>query len=84
MSMARPLNIISNLNISVTMGFEMSDDLRNKLKFLDDPKIITRDVNQTCERCSLFDCKERVAAPVILQKKRQIKQMKEALKGMER
>lgn len=83
MSMARPLNIISNLNISVTMGFEMSDDLRSKLKFLDDPQILSRDVNQTCERCSLFDCKERVAAPVILQKKRQIKQMKEALRAME-
>lgn len=83
MSMARPLNIISHLNISVTMGFEMNDDLRTKLKFLEDPKIITRDVNQTCERCSLFDCKERVAAPVILQRKRQIKQMKEALKAME-
>ncbi len=83
MSMARPLNIISHLNISVTMGFEMNDDLRTKLKFLDDPQIITRDVNQTCERCSLFDCKERVAAPVILQRKRQIQQMKAALKAME-
>ncbi|WP_337044575.1 helix-turn-helix domain-containing protein [Emticicia sp. 17c] len=83
MSMARPLNIISHLNISVTMGFEMDDKLRAKFKFLNDPKIPVRDVNQTCERCSLFDCKERVAAPVILQKKRQIYNMKQALKAME-
>ena len=83
MTMARPLNIISHLNISVTMGFELNDALRSKFKFLDDPKIPVREVNQTCERCSLFDCKERVAAPVILQRKRQIQNMKLALKSME-
>ena len=83
MTMARPLNIISHLNISVTMGFELNDALRSKFKFLDDPKIAVREVNQTCERCSLFDCKERVAAPVILQRKRQIQNMKLALKSME-
>jgi XRE family transcriptional regulator, fatty acid utilization regulator len=82
MSMARPLNIISHLNISVTMGFELNDNLRSKFKFLSDPKIQAREVNQTCERCRLFDCKERVAAPVILQKKRQMENMKVALKSM--
>lgn len=82
MSMARPLSIISHLNISVTMGFELNDNLRSKFKFLADPKISVREVNQTCERCSLFDCKERVAAPVILQKKRQLENMKSALKAM--
>lgn len=82
MSMARPLNIISHLNISVTMGFEMDDNLRSKFKFLKDPNIPIREVNQTCERCSLFDCKERVAAPVILQKKRQLELMKESLKAL--
>ncbi|PLK45016.1 MULTISPECIES: helix-turn-helix domain-containing protein [unclassified Emticicia] len=83
MAMARPLNIIKHTNISVSVGFEINDNLRAKMKFLDDPNIITRDVNQTCERCSLFDCKERVAAPVILQKKRQIQNMKAALRAME-
>ena len=82
MSIGRPLNIISNINISVTMGFEVNDKLRSKFKFLSDPQIQTRDVNQTCERCSLFDCKERVAAPIILQKKRQLENMKKALKTM--
>ncbi len=82
MSVGRPLNIISNLNISVTMGFELNENLRNKFKFLEDPKIPKKDVNQTCERCSLFDCKDRVAAPVILQRKRQTENMKNALKEM--
>jgi len=82
MSMARPLSIISHLNISVTIGFELNDNLRSKFKFLADPKISVREVNQTCERCSLFDCKERVAAPAILQKKRQLENMKAALKAM--
>jgi hypothetical protein len=81
-SMARPLNILKQINISVTMGFELDDSLRNKLKFLSDPKIPTRNVNQTCERCSIFDCKERVAQPVILQRKRHTELMKASLKRL--
>lgn len=81
-SMARPLNILKQINISVTMGFELDNAAKARFRFLNDPNIPTKIVNQTCERCSIFDCKERVAQPIILQKKRQIETMKQSLKKL--
>ncbi len=81
-AMARPLNIKRQLNISVSLGFEVSDNLKGKIKFLEDPQIFRQEVNQTCERCGIFDCKERVAAPVLLQKKRQQEEVKKVLERL--
>jgi predicted transcriptional regulator len=78
-SIARPLNILESTNVSVSIGFEISQEVSQKIAFLSDPKVRHQKVNQTCEKCSIFDCKERVAAPTILQKKRHINQMKEAI-----
>lgn len=82
-SMARPLNILRQINVSVTLGFEMDKKLSTKIKLLNDPAIARRVVNQTCERCGIFDCKERVAAPTVLQKQRQFEEMKESIKELE-
>ena len=53
-----------------------------KIKFYDDPGIVRQTVNHTCERCGIFDCQERVAAPVLLQKERLLSEMKQAIKGL--
>ncbi|MCP9768147.1 helix-turn-helix domain-containing protein [Lacihabitans sp. LS3-19] len=78
-SIARPLNILENTNVSVSLGFEISDEASKKIGFLNDSKVTVQNVNQTCEKCSIFDCKERVAAPTILQERRHIKSMTEAI-----
>lgn len=78
-SMARPLNILKQINVSVTLGLEMNETLKKTIHFLNDPNIKTRTVNKTCEKCSIFDCQERVAAPTFLQKDRQIENMKKAI-----
>jgi hypothetical protein len=41
--------------------------LKEKVKFLDDPQIPVKQVNQTCERCQLdkSQCSERAAPPNI-------------------
>ncbi|UBM58477.1 helix-turn-helix domain-containing protein [Marinilongibacter aquaticus] len=83
MSMARPLNIIRQLNISVSLGFEVDDQLKSKIKFLNDDSIVRQEVNQTCERCGIFDCKERISAPTLLQKRRQQKELKKYLDSLE-
>jgi hypothetical protein len=71
-----------NLNVSVSMGIYLDEQTREKLAFLDDPALTSREVNQTCERCSLFDCRERIAAPVILQKRHKNEELRKALKRM--
>lgn len=81
-AMARPLNIKKQLNISVSLGFEIDDTLKSKIKFLNDPNLTKQEVNQTCERCGIFDCKERVAAPIILQKEREYREIQKALEKL--
>jgi XRE family transcriptional regulator, fatty acid utilization regulator len=81
-SMARPLNIKRQLNISVSLGFEVDKNLKSKIKFLADKNISRQQVNQTCERCGIFDCKERVAAPTLLQKKREREEIRKALEKL--
>ncbi|REA56761.1 XRE family transcriptional regulator [Dyadobacter luteus] len=81
-SFAQPMNTTHNLNVSVSMGMYLDEATRGKIHFLNDPAIPARTVNQTCERCSLFDCRERIAAPVILQKKYKNEALRKALKKM--
>jgi DNA-binding XRE family transcriptional regulator len=81
-SFAQPMSPTPNLNVSVSMGIYLDDQTREKLAFLEDPGLPSREVNQTCERCSLFDCRERIAAPVILQKKHKNEELRKALRRM--
>ncbi|QKZ13391.1 helix-turn-helix domain-containing protein [Spirosoma sp. KUDC1026] len=80
-SVAHPFQAATQQNMSVSMCFAMNDTLRSKVKFLqtDPASAPFRVVNDACERCSLFDCRERVAAPTVLQKKRQFASMKQAM-----
>jgi hypothetical protein len=77
--MSRPLNIQSDKIESVSVGFELNDALKSKILFHNDSAIPNRVVNHTCERCGIFDCQERVAAPILLQKERHLKDMKAAI-----
>lgn len=68
-------------NMSVSMCFVVNDALKSRMRFLANPinPVSTRTVNEACERCSIFDCKERVAAPTVLQKRRRMEAMKKAV-----
>ena len=50
-----------NYNRSISIGLLISTQLKNKLQFLKDDTIVTRQVGVTCERCPISDCKERVS-----------------------
>ncbi len=52
-------------SISVTIGFLKDKDLERKINFVNDPKIPKLEVNMTCERCPISDCKERIVEPKI-------------------
>ncbi len=63
LALAKPSPPKPGLNSSVTLGLAVDDTLRKTIKFLDDPALGLRIVNETCERCPLPDCQERVAPP---------------------
>ncbi|QDK80032.1 helix-turn-helix domain-containing protein [Spirosoma sp. KCTC 42546] len=88
-SVAHPFQPEFQQNMSVSMCFAVNDNLKSKMKFLNAPNGVAsltdipfRVVNQTCERCGIFDCRERVAAPTVLQKKRQFEATKKAMEKL--
>ena len=65
--------------VSVTIGLLMDHKLVQRFQFLNDPSIIVRTVNTTCERCSIPDCMERAVPPLVIMKEEQIKRTDTAL-----
>ncbi|ARN78309.1 DNA-binding protein [Nonlabens spongiae] len=53
---------------STSLGLLINNQLRKKIKFLDDDNLKTQNVGVTCERCAIQDCGVRQAAPVYVQK----------------
>ena len=49
--------------LSVTVGLRCDAALRQHVRFLDDPALPFRTVNETCERCAITNCESRAAAP---------------------
>ena len=78
-TLARPSYPSPNKNVSVTIGLLIDDELRSKVRFLNDPAIPAREVHTTCERCPIENCVERAAEPVIAQKKQQFQLIQERL-----
>ena len=86
-SVAHPT--VGQQNISLSMCFAVNDALKSKMTFLaasptSNPasEVSFRVVNEACERCGIFDCRERVAAPTVLQKKRQFAAMKKVMDAL--
>ncbi len=69
-------------NVSVSMGIFLNEESRKIINFLNDPNLQMRLVNETCERCSLFDCKERMAAPTVLQRRHKHESLKKSIASL--
>jgi len=72
----------SKESISVTIGFKLNNNLRSTVPFIHNPDLKRREVNITCERCSMPNCESRVAAPMVIEKEREQAAMKEELKNL--
>lgn len=55
---------------SVSIGL-LTDSIKNKVKFLNDPHIPVREVGVTCENCGIMECESRVAPPKRFLKKKE-------------
>ncbi|GAB2966036.1 short-chain fatty acyl-CoA regulator family protein [Hymenobacter coalescens] len=67
---------------SVTVGLPVDENLRQKVKFLDDETIPVRWVNETCERCSIPDCEVRAAPPVEVERQARRQQLAAAVQAL--
>lgn len=70
MSIARPVNGMKNMVMSITLGLLLNADLKKRIKFWNDPAIQQITVNETCERCAISNCLERKAAAKVLEKQK--------------
>lgn len=61
----RPLH--QDLQTCMTLAIGIDAKTRNAIGFVDDPAIDEYQVGETCERCTLSPCEERVAPPVVAQ-----------------
>jgi Zn-dependent peptidase ImmA (M78 family) len=78
---ARPLVLSPNVNSSVIVGFRVDAELKNSIRFMDDPAIPQRIINETCERCPLTaeQCQMRAAEPTLLQAEQRERERKVTL-----
>ncbi len=70
----------TSVYFSITLSLEITMGSLEKLPFLRNSPKESIPIGQTCERCSIFDCKERKAAPTILQKIRSDEEFDETIK----
>ncbi|MEZ4517142.1 MAG: hypothetical protein R3C44_10000 [Chloroflexota bacterium] len=70
MGFGRRMVLSPDVASSVIVGFRIDDNLRQAIRFLDDPAIPQLMINETCERCPLTaeQCLVRGAPPTILLK----------------
>jgi XRE family transcriptional regulator, fatty acid utilization regulator len=81
-SFAKPSMNESRLNQSVSIGLLLTDQLKIKIRFWNDPAIPIRMVGETCQRCPATDCHERIANPVVYAKTQRIENMRMALRSL--
>ncbi|MGB0930480.1 MAG: hypothetical protein ACPGVB_06880, partial [Chitinophagales bacterium] len=56
----------SNKGVSVTLGLLVNPHLKSIFHFLSDPKLKSREVHTTCERCGISNCEERRFPPIVI------------------
>jgi hypothetical protein len=57
----------------------VNEELKQTINFWSDPMIKVKEVNDTCERCLIAECKERIAPPVAAEEKNKFDSTKIAL-----
>ena len=72
----------STVNHSVSIGLLLTDAMKKKVRFWNDPAIPIRMVGETCERCPATDCAERSASPTSFQRAQRVENMKFALRAL--
>lgn len=64
-SLAHPHILESGMNSCVTLGFLVNDALKKSVNFWADDTLPMQLVGDTCERCGISDCHERIMPPML-------------------
>lgn len=80
LSMARPLSLAKERESAIAIGFKIDKQAQSFINFLDDPTIPVEMVGETCERCSLNDCSERVVEAGVVSMQNKVKIREAALR----
>ncbi|MFZ2897892.1 MAG: helix-turn-helix domain-containing protein [Saprospiraceae bacterium] len=81
-TVARPALPVADHKVSIVLGLLLDDELEKTIRFAADPALENRSVGHTCERCSMADCAERAASPVIYQAREKLHQIRNALEAL--
>jgi len=81
-SVAKPSKFLPGKMTSVTLGLYIDANLKKQIKFWNDPAIVEMVVNDTCEKCVIDKCKQRVAPPSAVEQKDKLLKMENAIKEL--
>ncbi|WP_256366103.1 helix-turn-helix domain-containing protein [Flammeovirga sp. SJP92] len=82
-SVARALPLVDEtIDTSITIGFLINDNFREKSKLWQSEKVRMEFVNETCERCPSVDCQVRASDSIVLKKEQQEKERIAALEAI--
>ena len=81
---SRPLALSPGVNTSVILGFRVTPDLQNTIRFADDPEIPQTVITDACERCPLTyeQCNLRAAEPRTWNEEERLADRKSALQKL--
>lgn len=79
---SRVLSPTPNTDTCVALGFAMTNAFKERVAFSKDPNIKEVVVNVTCEQCSLKNCGDRAAEPVIVEKELKNKALTDAIDNL--
>jgi len=79
LTLARPDYPSPQRNVSVSIGMLLNEHLKQQIRFWNDSAIKAHTVHTTCERCTMSDCSERSAPPVIVNRRARLNQLEDKL-----
>jgi predicted transcriptional regulator len=79
LSMARPLSLSKTRGSAIALGIKIDKNSKSAIRFIDDPGIGIEKISESCERCPLTDCNERVVEASLLSKQNALEKRETAL-----
>lgn len=82
-TIARPAYQGNRSHVSITIGLEINDELKKQVRFWADPNIPDMEVNNTCERCPMTNCADRITEPHIVHARNKRRDIQKRLQNLE-